>query len=145
MPFRFPLASVLLVRQNTEEREERALQKIQFEMARVIHQVEVLTAEIVKAHDAREQAMRQPIPAIQLHSFLWQAEACAEKKKTLLHRLQILEQERARQMKVYQAAHRDRETLTDMLNEQRTVYEQEQARSQQKNLDDIFISRRHRS
>ena len=145
MPFRFPLASVLLVRQNTEEREERALQKIQFEMARVIHQVEVLTAEIVKAHDAREQAMRQPIPAIQLHSFLWQAEACAEKKKTLLHRLQILEQERARQMKVYQAAHRDLETIVEMFNEQREAHDREHDRNEQKHLDDIFVARRQRN
>jgi len=31
-----------------------------------------------------------------------------------------------------------------MCNEQREVYEIEQARSQQKYLDDIFMARRHR-
>ena len=46
MPFRFPLAAVLLVRENAELREERALQKIQQEMALVSRQIEELDAEI---------------------------------------------------------------------------------------------------
>jgi flagellar biosynthesis chaperone FliJ len=48
-------------------------------------------------------------------------------------------------MKKYQAAHRDREALTDMLERQKEAYEQELARNQQKQLDDLFMARRHRS
>jgi len=48
-------------------------------------------------------------------------------------------------MKIYQAAHRAHETLLSMLHAQRTAYELEQARTQQKYIDDIFIARRHRS
>ena len=72
-------------------------------------------------------------------------QAAAEKKKALHHELHTLEQQRNEQIKVYLEAHRDRETMTDMSNKQRDVYEQEQARAQQKSLDDIFIARRHRS
>jgi flagellar export protein FliJ len=143
MPFRFSLAAVLLVRENAEEREERALQKIQAELARAVRQLEELTAEIANAHLARERAMQNPIPAYQMQVFLDQAHVAAEKRKTLLQHRLVLEQERERQMKVYQAAHRDREALTDMLHKQREAYEQEQARSQQKQLDDLFIARRH--
>ena len=145
MPFRFPLATVLRVRESLEKREERALQKIQLEMARVSHQIEELTARIAKSHVAREQAMAQPIPARDLHTLLWEVQAAGEKKKALHHDLQILEQQRNEQIKVYREAHRDRETMTDMSNKQRDLYEQEQARTQQKSLDDIFIARRHRS
>ena len=144
MPFRFPLATVLRVRESLEKREERALQKIQLEMARVSHQIEELTARIAKSHHAREQAMAQPIPARDLHALLWEVQAAGEKKKALYHDLQTLEQQRDQQIKVYREAHRDRETMTDMSNKQRDVYEQEQARAQQKSLDDIFIARRHR-
>lgn len=145
MPFRFPLATVLRVRESLEKHEERALQKIQLEMARVSHQIEELTARIAKSHDAREKAMAQPIPARDLHTLLWEVQAAGEKKKALHRELQTLEQQRNEQIKVYQEAHRDRETMTDMSDKQRDVYEQEQARRQQKSLDDIFIARRHRS
>jgi flagellar export protein FliJ len=145
MAFRFPLAAVLLVREHAEKREERALQKIQFELSLVTRQVEELSAEIAGTHDAREQALQEPIPAFELQSFHSHTLAAAEKKKKLLHRLQTLDQERKVQMKIYQAAHRERETLTDMLDKQQDAYEQEQVRSQQKQLDDIFMARRHRS
>jgi hypothetical protein len=126
-----------------EKHEERALQKIQIETTRVLRQVEELSAAIANANEAREQAMQRSIPAGHLHSLLWEAQVAVEQKKTLLHHLQNLEQERDQQMKVYQAAHRNREMLTDMFNKQRDVYEQERDRSQQKHLDDIFIARRH--
>jgi flagellar export protein FliJ len=145
MAFRFPLATVLRVKENIEEREERALQKIQLEMERVRREIEELSAHLEKAHDAREQAMQRTIPAGHLHTMLWEARAAAEKKKALLHTLQILEEQRDQQMKAYQAAHRDRETLTGMFDEQRDAYEQEQTRTQQKHLDDIFIARRQRN
>ena len=54
MPFRFKLATVLKIRESVEKQEERALQKILVEMARVAHQIEELTAEIAKSRDAGE-------------------------------------------------------------------------------------------
>ena len=44
MAFRFSLATVLRVRESIELREERALKKIQMEMARVSHEIEELDA-----------------------------------------------------------------------------------------------------
>jgi flagellar FliJ protein len=145
MAYRFPLATVLRVRENLEKREERALQKIQLEVARVLRQLDELSAEIAKAHDAREQVMQRPIAAGQLQALLWAMQATVEKRKTLVHHLHTLEQERDKQMNVYRAVHRDREMLTDMFDRQSDAYEQEQDRSEQKKLDDIFIARHSRS
>jgi flagellar FliJ protein len=144
MPFRFPLAAVLLVRENAELREERALQKIQQEMAQVSRQIEELDADIANAHATRNQAMLEPIPAFQLHSLLLRVENAAKRKKPLLERMQVLLEDRNRQMKVYQAARRDHETLTDMLEKQRESYEHEQTRKAQKLLDDIYVARLQR-
>jgi flagellar export protein FliJ len=145
MPFRFPLATVLRVREITEKREERMLQKIQAEIAQVLLQVEELTAAIVRVHDTRERAMQAPIPAGQLHSLLWEADAIIDRKKSLVRHLELLEQKRKEQVAIYQAAHRAREMLTDMLKRQRDAYDQESARRQQRQLDDLFIARHHRS
>ena len=144
MAFRFSLATVLRVRESIEQREERALQRIQLEMARVLRQIEELSAEIARAHDAQEEALKQPIPAGYLHTLLWEAQAAEVRRKALLITLQSLEQQRDKQRKVYQAAHRKHETLISMKRDRRTAYELEQARTQQKSLDDLFMARRHR-
>src|SRR5208337_247517 len=136
MPFRFPLATVLQVRESVETREERALQKIQLDMARVARQIEELSAQIAKVHSTREQAMQRPIPASYLHMYQWEAQAALEMKKAFFRELQTLKKLRDQQLKAYHAAHRDRETLTDMLHKQRDAYEQDQARTEQKILDD---------
>jgi flagellar biosynthesis/type III secretory pathway chaperone len=85
------------------------------------------------------------MPGGELQSMLWQVQAATEVKKALLVTLQGLEELRLQQMKVYQAAHRDHETMINMRNEQRDVYDVEQARGEQKYLDDIFMARRHRA
>ena len=145
MSFKFPLATVLRIRESLEEREERALQKIQIEIVRVVQRLEELGAAMDRAHQAREQAMQQPIPAGQLHTLLWEAQAIADQSESLLHALGVLEQQREAQMQIYQAAHRDREMLTEMFNRQQDAYVRESVRAEQKQLDDIFIARRHRN
>ena len=144
MAFRFPLATVLRVKESLEKREERELQRIQLEMARVAHQMEQLTEAMTKAYAARNQALQQALPAGQLHTMLWEAQAAVEAKNALRITLQGLEEQRLKQMKVYLAAHREHETIINLFNEQRDAYEVEQTRAQQKYLDDIFIARRQR-
>jgi flagellar FliJ protein len=144
MAFRFPLATVLRVKESLEKREERAVQRIQLEMARVARQIEELTEAMTKAYAARNQALRQAVPAGQLHTMLWEAQAAVEAKNALRITLQGLEEQRLKQMKVYLAAHREHETIINLFNEQRDAYEVEQTRAQQKYLDDIFIARRQR-
>ena len=145
MPFRYALATVLRVKESIEQREERALQKIKLEIARVARQIEDLNDAMAKAQVARELALRRTMPGGELQSMLWQMRAAGEMKKALLVTLHGLEELRLQQMKVYQAAHRDHETLINLFNEQRDLYEVEQARLKQKYLDDIFMARRHRS
>jgi flagellar export protein FliJ len=144
MAFRFPLATVLRVKESLEKREERELQRIQLEMARIAHQMEQLTEAMTKAYAVRNQALQQALPAGQLHTMLWEAQAAAEAKNALRVTLQGLEEQRLKQMKVYLAAHREHETIINLFNEQRDAYEVEQTRAQQKYLDDIFIARRQR-
>ena len=145
MAFRFPLAAVLLIRQHAEEREERALKKIQLAISRVRREMEVIDAEIATAQQARERALQQPTPAFEIHESQRQIEGATERKHLLLEQLEELTRELLQQLKIYQAAHRDREALTDMLEKQREVYDREQARATQKQLDDLFMARRHRS
>jgi flagellar biosynthesis chaperone FliJ len=71
--------------------------------------------------------------------------AALERKKALVESLLPLERQRAAQTATYQAAHRDRQMLSDMAARQRDAYELERARSEQKALDDIFAARASRA
>ena len=145
MPFQFPLAKVLLVRESVKKQEERALQKIVFDMLRVAHEIENLTAEIAEAHNAVERVLQQPIPAIEVQSLIGTAQTAAEDRTILVRELQTLEENRERQLAAYHAAHRNCEVLIDLLDKQRDAYEQEHERIEQKQQDDIFVARRPRS
>ena len=145
MPFRFPLATVLRLRESVQKQEERALQKIVLEMARVARQIDQATVEIAEACNAEERAMQRPIPASQVQMLVWKKQAAIEKRASLDCNRRTLEQQRDRQLKVYHAAYRNSETLIDLRDSQRDKYEQERARADQKRLDDIFGARRQRS
>jgi flagellar export protein FliJ len=144
MAFQFSLAVILRLRESMEKREERALQSIQLDVSRTLQAIEELSVAIGGAQQARETALRQAISGGHLHSLLWEEQAAEQGLRSLLGRLQVLEQEREKQMKVYQAAHRDREMLSDMMEKQKDIYEREWLREEQKRLDDIFMARRHR-
>jgi flagellar biosynthesis chaperone FliJ len=75
---------------------------------------------------------------------LWKEQAAEQRLRSMLGQLQVLEQTRDKQMKVYQAAHREREMLTDIRKRQKDMYEREWLREEQKRLDDTFMARRHR-
>jgi flagellar export protein FliJ len=145
MPFRFSLATVLRVRESVQRQEERALQKILFEMARVTRHIDRLTVEISAAFNEEERAMQRPIPAGQVQVIVSKKQAAIEKRTALSNQRQALEKERDRQLQIYHAAYRNSETLIELRNTKRDEYEQEKTRADQKRLDDIFASRRQRS
>lgn len=145
MAFRFPLETVLRVRESIEKREEAALQKVLAEMARVRRSIEELTEQIHSSYAARQQAMQRPTPAYQLESMLSETHVLAGRRKALVDSLPLLEQQRQDCMRAYQLAHQNRQMLTDMRTRQRDAWEESRARTQQKFLDDIFAARRQRT
>jgi flagellar FliJ protein len=145
MAYRFSLATVLRVRESIENREELALQRIKFEIAGVRRRIEELNVEIENKYNARNKVLQKPVHAHRLQAILSEVNAAIEKRQALIDSLQTLESEREKRTKAYQAAHTDRQMLTDILTQQVNAYEQEQVRNQQKQIDEIFASRLHRS
>ena len=144
MPFRFPLAKVLMVKESVKKQEERALQKILLEMSRVAHQIENLSEQIAESNNIVERAMQHPIPAIEVQMLFTTTQSNIEKRKSLVRELQTLEQNRERQAEIYHAAHRNCEVLIDLLDKLNDEYEQEHERLEQKQMDDIVIARHPR-
>lgn len=145
MPFRFPLVSVLRVRESIEKREEVALQRVQLEVARIRRRIDELTGEMAKSYQAREMALHQTIRANRLQTMQEEINAAAEAKQILADTLHTLQRQRDTQMKIYKTAHSGRQMLSDLLAQKKSAYEQEQMRIQQKRLDDIVASRWQRT
>lgn len=141
MGFKFSLASVLRLRESIEQREELALQKAQYEVERVRQRIDELTAELAMANKEREEALLQSTEAYRLQDMQTGIQVAKEARQTLLETLETVKSVRDRQMKMYQAARSNREMLSDLRVEQRDAWEQEQARMQQKWLDDLFAAR----
>lgn len=144
MAFRFTLAQVLRVRESIERREELALQRAELEVVRAQRRIEELTTELAKVGRERDESIVRSIKAYELQCMNAEMNAIAAAREEVFTVLQELIQRRDAQRRVYQTAHSARRMLTDMSAQQRTEYEQEQTREQQKRLDDIFAARMQR-
>lgn len=141
MGFRFSLASVLRLRESVEKREELALQRAQYEVERVRQRIDELTMELAAANLQREQILLQSTEAYRLHDMQAGIQVAKEARQTLIETIDTLKRARDNQVKVYQAARVRRGMLCDLRTEQRNAWELEQARIEQKWLDDVFAAR----
>ncbi len=145
VPFRFPLASVLRLRKSMERRAEVSLMSAQLEVARASRRIDELTDEMAKARQDREKTLRTSTTANRLQLMQAEIDAAIEAKQKLSETLQTLKLQRDAQMKAYQTAHNGSQVLTDLRAQYRDLYEQEELRRQQKQVDDLFAARWLRS
>lgn len=144
MPFHFSLAAALKFRENMEQREYVALEKIQYE----ISETEALLLEVQQLREAAmqrtESELAQGIPALQLQDDRQQEAAIEQKRQALLARLRELKSQKLQRLKAYQLARQKREVLDELRGRQRGMYDREQAKRQQTLLDELFLVRRQR-
>ena len=145
MAFRFRLETVLRFRDSVEKREELALRKALQDVARTRALIERIGQEIAAAQDARNTALEKTLAASQLQSVLRDIDAAIARRKALIDSLPGLERQCEMARKAYQAAHRDRQMLSDMEAKQQEEYAQERVRKEQKFIDDVFAARAQRS
>ncbi len=142
MPFEFRLEAVLRVREGIEEREERALEKIQIEIAKTLQTIEQVDLRQLREAEERERGLATLSLAANLQLIHQAQQELREYKKALQRYLAKLRNDREVQLKKYEAARRDREMLSDMRQKQLQEYELEASRQEQKVLDDVFLNRR---
>ena len=118
-----------------------SLKAVLLELARVRRRIDELTDEMAKACQDREKALRNSTTANRLQSMQIEINAAIEAKQILFETLQTLKLQRDTQMEVYKTAHSGRQVLSDLLAQQKNLYEQEQLHRQQKQVDDIFATR----
>jgi hypothetical protein len=132
------------VREIAEQREERLLTQILTQIQKTRLNLADLKREVDVLLKMREQELQRQTPAAQLQVTYAQMRALEIMQKDVAEQLQKLEALRLQQMKIYDAARMAREVIAEVRNKQEAVYSYEQARQEQKRLDDNFSSRRGR-
>jgi flagellar biosynthesis chaperone FliJ len=95
-----------------------------------------------RLREQREQELTLKMPAFHLLEMAERELDFINAAEALQLRLQKLEAHRVKQLAIYQNAHRDREVLSELRDQQRKAHELEQRRQEQKTLDDLFLARR---
>jgi flagellar export protein FliJ len=144
MAFKFSLDAVLRVRGIVEEREERMLQKILFEISQTQETLVRTDSEIVGSDAARCADVFKPFIGRNLHDSYGEMKELKQNKADLEGQIDKLKQLRDRQRVVYESARRNREMLTDIRDDKRGAYESDNARREQQILDDNHMARRGR-
>ena len=139
MPFRFSLQAVLRCRESFERRERQRL--------------EVITREVVKAQQQREQAkldranalgqlqkkLRQGMTAMEMQFELACDRARVRRIAALNDHFTKLEDLRRRQLEVFRKAQQQRKILENLRDRQLAAYQLIQARRTQQQMDDRFL------
>lgn len=141
MAFKFPLATVLQVRQIREDREERMLQQIQFEINQAKSVLEQVDAALERSNLGRRDVLFQHQEGRDVHGSYGELAALKQNRSEIVAHLEKLDGLRLRQVKVLESARVDREMLTDMKSDQLEAYKSFESKREQKALDDNFGAR----
>jgi len=142
MPFRFALAPVLRLRQSIERQRTLALQSANLQVSRAQETLAQLDRFLSDSDqsDCAGLAAGRTAAELQFASVL--RENMQHFREELQSDIRKLEIERQKALGEYHKAYREREVLETIRARQRRVYQQEQLRRQQQELDGAYLLQR---
>jgi flagellar export protein FliJ len=142
MPFRFPLQALLHFRQSLEHQQELRLRAANQQVAQVRHALEQLDGRIRQTQTLSSQSLASGTTGAEL-SFLQASEALMHTRRQELEReLLRCQHLRDQQERIFLQARRERETFESLRSQQFRAYQLDQARREQRRLDDLFLMRK---
>jgi len=142
MPFQFPLETLLRYRRGIEQQRELKLQEAVQRLIAVQREIGAVDESVRWLEENELHELVSGLRASQLHWDRLCLSALAARRLELEELLAQREQERARCQTEFFSAHRDREAVETLRKEGLGRYLQEQARREQRRLDDLFLMRR---
>jgi flagellar export protein FliJ len=142
MPFRFPLASVLKVREDLEHRELLMLERKYSELAAAQSAYWQAQQALTDERKRQQQELMEGTTAVQLQTGIEYSTYLEQQRRIL--ELKLLEaQSRLReQQEIYWKARQERDVLQELRKQQFQKYSQEEAKREQSERDELFLIRR---
>jgi flagellar export protein FliJ len=143
MPFRFPLETVLHFRRSIEHQQELRLRAANQQVARMRRLMEHIEQQTESLRVRQSGELSAGTTAAELQF----AHACegvlAQHRMAAARELKRLEQVRDQQNQLFQRARRERETFDSLREQRRLEYERNARRREQRQLDELFLLRKH--
>jgi flagellar protein FliJ len=142
MAFRFPLETLLRVRQGLERQHELRLQEANHRVAMLRQQIEDTHTEMQNISARRQPQLESGISAAELQFDVLCRSVLSERQHALEKQLVEAEALRHVRSEEFLQARRQREVIDTLRRHQLQNYQQEEARQDQRRLDDLFLLRR---
>jgi len=144
MAFRFNLAALLKYRESLEQRDYLALEKVQQEIVQTENLIRECEQQLSAAQTRREGDLKSGIISVHLQAIYQEESALEDLERKLQAHWQQLQVKRQHCMRAYEVAHRNRQVLENLRVKEFDAHRKEQAKREQKTLDDLFLARRRR-
>jgi flagellar export protein FliJ len=141
MSFRFSLAAVLKYRKNLEQREYLALGRVQQEIAQVEARLSRCEEWLSEITNLRAAETVRGIASVHLQDAYERERGLEIQRDELQVTRQELKMKRLQCLKAYELARQKREILEELRNQQLHAYVLDQSRREQRQVDDMFLSR----
>jgi flagellar export protein FliJ len=142
MGFHFAFEALYRLRQSVEHQYELRLRAANQQVAKVRHSLDQLKEQAQRLRTESSQDLRSGTTAAEIRFTLHNIDLVAAHHRELEQLLQRVSTMRDQQETLFRQAHRERETLEILREQQLQRYERTQLRRQQQRLDELFLLRR---
>ncbi len=145
MAFKFSLATLLRLKEIAADREERLVGQIQVQIAQTTQTLSELELRRAQEISRREVTLQGLSSAAEILSSYARVDSLDAMQQTGQEQLAKLDALRLQQMKIYEAAYRNKELLAGIKEDQQKIYLLQRNRREQMTMDDNFSSRRSKN
>lgn len=142
MAFRFPLETVLRLRQNLEHQQELLLLKANQEVLSLLRQVAEVDAGLAENGRRKSLQLQTGVSAAELQFDLLCDATLLQLRRKLEALLTKAQTARDAQAESFRRARQHREVIETLRRQQLQLYRQHEARQDQRRADDLFLLRR---
>jgi len=142
MAFRFTLDVLLRVRESIERQQEARLQEANQCLALLLQRSQNLEARMTDLTASRLHELALGLSAAELQFNLLCRGVLAQEQSVLQREIARAEANRNQCRQAFQQARQQREVVDTLRHHQLLAYRREQARLEQRRLDDLFLLRR---
>jgi flagellar export protein FliJ len=145
MAFRFPLATVLRLRESLERKEQLALEMCYQQLAAAQRRLSEVDGWLEYKRKEYENQLLQGTSGVELQFQENERQRMENFRETVMQQIAEAQARLRQQMEMYRTVRQHREVITELRKAQFEKYRRQESLQEQKTRDDLFLLRRQRA